>query len=254
MARSDGFLIVASRDHAFYDAAVRCAESIRDEWPEASICLATHEPWLDDRGRAVADDLIAPIPNHNRAKLWALPRSPYDRTLYVDADCHAVSPRIRDVFGIEADAPWLATRNRAHCSKIVHFDAERKYDEPGPGRHTFEWHCGLFRYDRPRCDAFLHDWLRVLLANRRSGFKYGPRIADWFDTAAFWQCFHEKDYGWTPQAFPAPDGIWNWIGGRYGEAEALDAEGRFRHPIFVHYTIPQAVRENRGDGDMETLL
>lgn len=81
---SKGYLVVASRNINFYTYAINLIESIKDYHPEARVCLVTEERFLDGR-EDIADDLIF-CDNHYRAKLWGMANSPYDMTMYIDAD------------------------------------------------------------------------------------------------------------------------------------------------------------------------
>ena len=81
---SKGFVVVASKNINFYTYAINLIESIKDYHPEARVCLVTEERFLDGR-EDVADDLIF-CDNHYRAKLWGMANSPYDMTMYIDAD------------------------------------------------------------------------------------------------------------------------------------------------------------------------
>ena len=254
---SRGFLIVASRDRAFLHAAVQCAESIRDHWPDANICLATHEGWIDSRVKAVATDTISPVPDHRRAKLWALPRTPYRLTQYVDADMWCVHDDVRHIFDIVPGADWLATENRAYASAVVYFDSAKEIHwREGPklhdeGKcHRLRWHCGFFRYNLAVVEPFLHDWLRVLLDNHKNGSgKWGPQSISWWDTFAFWRCFREFGYAFAPQLYPEPDGRWQFIPSVYRTEELQGTES-----VFEHYTIPHKHRRRkRGDGNIEAL-
>jgi len=83
--KSKGFLLVASKKRNFYLYALNLAESIRDYYEDCKICLVTEERFIDDRGREVADDIIF-CDDHYRAKLWGMAKSPYDLTMYIDAD------------------------------------------------------------------------------------------------------------------------------------------------------------------------
>ena len=81
---SNGYLVVASRKESFYRLAINCLESLKDYYPDARCCLVTEERFLDGR-EYVADDLIF-CDDHYRAKLWGMANSPYDITMYIDAD------------------------------------------------------------------------------------------------------------------------------------------------------------------------
>lgn len=255
MASDDcGFLIVASRDRVFLEQAIQCAESIKDEWSEARVCIATHEDWLDDSVRRLYD-VVSPVPDHVRAKLWALPRSPYRRTQYVDADAYCVHRDVRTIFEIEPDAPLLMTENRAYNSAVVYFTPDAVvHHRDGPAMHErgecerLRWHCGFFRYDLPATESLVRDWLDMLARNHRDGPgpAGGPHVR-WWDTYAFWRCLREKAYGFEPRRYPFPDARWQFVEGY--RREELDGQ----EPIFRHYTIPGRYRNRRGDGDMGKL-
>ena len=96
MKPSKGYLVVASRKPNFYSLAINCIESIKDYYPDARCCLVTEEKFLDGR-EYVADDLIF-CDDHYRAKLWGMANSPYDITMYIDADSEIEHEDIGIVF------------------------------------------------------------------------------------------------------------------------------------------------------------
>ena len=79
-----GFIVVASRKNNFYIYAINLIESIKDFYPEVHVTLVTEERFLDGR-EDIADNIIF-CDDHYRAKLWGMANSPYDITMYVDAD------------------------------------------------------------------------------------------------------------------------------------------------------------------------
>ena len=93
---SKGYLVVASRKPNFYSLAINCIESIKDYYPDAKCCLVTEEKFLDGR-EDIADDLIF-CDDHYRAKLWGMANSPYDITMYIDADSEIEHEDIATVF------------------------------------------------------------------------------------------------------------------------------------------------------------
>jgi len=83
----DGYLYVASRYERYLTSAEYSAASLKNYHPNAHITLFTEERFYHDELHATFDDVIIhDVPNDSRAKLWALSRTPYDRTLYIDAD------------------------------------------------------------------------------------------------------------------------------------------------------------------------
>ena len=93
---NNGYLVVASRKKSFYRLAINCLESLKDYYPDARCCLVTEEKFLDGR-EDIADDLIF-CDNHYRAKLWGMANSPYDITMYIDADSEIEHEDIAIVF------------------------------------------------------------------------------------------------------------------------------------------------------------
>ena len=93
---SKGYLVVASRKPNFYSLAINCIESIKDYYPDAKCCLVTEEKFLDGR-EDIADDLIF-CDDHYRAKLWGMANSPYNITMYIDADSEIEHEDIATVF------------------------------------------------------------------------------------------------------------------------------------------------------------
>ena len=93
---SKGFLVVASKTVNFYRYAINLIESIKDYYPEAKICLVTEERFCDGREK-IADHLIY-CGDDAREKLWALPKTPFDITMYIDADAYINHEDINTAF------------------------------------------------------------------------------------------------------------------------------------------------------------
>jgi len=98
-----GYLLVATVSKPFYDALVMCVESLKDEVPDAKVAVYTHEAWVTDEDRKLFDHLITPVPVHVRTKLWALSRTPFDITCYLDVDGFVLSDEIEEVFDLLGD-------------------------------------------------------------------------------------------------------------------------------------------------------
>lgn len=89
-----GFIYVASRDPFYYLTAVNACNTMRDYFPDAHVTLFTHEKFLDS-SCDVFDNVIVDIPNYYRTKMWAMARTPYEKTIYVDADSVVMHKDIR---------------------------------------------------------------------------------------------------------------------------------------------------------------
>lgn len=84
---SRGYIYVASRDKKYYEQAIYSCRSLKDYYPDAHVTLFTHECFVDgDDDALIFDTIITGIPTHYRSKLWCLPRTPYERTIYIDCD------------------------------------------------------------------------------------------------------------------------------------------------------------------------
>lgn len=147
---SKGFLIVASRTHNFYRMAINCMESIRDYFPDAKICLVTEKRFCD--GREKAADHIIYCEGHIREKLWAMTKTPFDVTMYIDADSEVKHEDITKAFDELKDHDLVfseLTKEREYCYAIRTW--------PG-GEFTL---CGgvvLYDMRNPLVKQFIHDW------------------------------------------------------------------------------------------------
>lgn len=98
----NGYLVVASRKYSYYKLAINCLESIKDYYPEANLCLVTEEKFCDGRER-IADHVIHTQESHYRSKLWGMSQTPFDVTMYVDADMECAHEDISKVFDLLGD-------------------------------------------------------------------------------------------------------------------------------------------------------
>lgn len=98
-----GFIYVASRDPIYYLLAVNACNTMRDYFPNAHVTLFTHKEYLDDTCQ-VFDNVITDIPVHYRAKMWCMARTPYQKTIYIDADSVIMHKDIRTMHNFLDDA------------------------------------------------------------------------------------------------------------------------------------------------------
>lgn len=147
-----GFLIVASAERNFYLYAINLIESIKDYWPEAQIAFAV-SPYLCDGREAVADHVFH-VGDTQREKLIALTKTPFDITMYIDADSEVLHEDITKAFDqiqeTKQDIVFCAlTEEREYCF------AARKF--PAGALEL----CGAnFVYDmrNPLVREFMQDW------------------------------------------------------------------------------------------------
>lgn len=156
MKKTRGFLIVASRSEFYYFSAINLMQSLREFYPDAKVCLVTEERFLDQGGRQLADDIIF-CDDHIRAKLWGMAMSPYDHTMYIDADMEVQHEDIKTIWDKFDGNDILFTA----------LDQERSYifAEYGWGTkgEKFEW-CGatcLYDMSKPHVKKFMMDWYNL---------------------------------------------------------------------------------------------
>ena len=135
-SQNNGFIIVASRKYVYYQMAIHCAETLKDFWPEAQITLFTHEDWVDFQAD-IFDNVVTGIPIHKRAKLWALSKSPYDVTFYLDADAEIQHEDIKGAFDTLGTHDIAMAKVRPYCAATSSF----------PGGELIH-HCGMFVYKK----------------------------------------------------------------------------------------------------------
>ena len=151
---SKGFVVVASKNQNYYTYAINLIQSIKDYYPEAQITLATEERFLDGREEDV--DNIIFCDNHYRAKLWGMANSPYDITMYVDADMECEHEDIITIWDEMKDYDMVfheLTEERQEYYAIREFGFEG-----GIEKYTL---CGgvcLYRSMNPLVKEFMQDW------------------------------------------------------------------------------------------------
>jgi hypothetical protein len=222
--KSNGFVYVASVNKAFYQAALQSARSLLDFFPEAKITLFTHEPWVCDEAREIFDHIITDgVPNHIRAKLWALAKSPYDTTLYVDCDTLINSEEISGVFDLLGDNDILFTRNRPYNAKITKLSETEE----------MIYHCGLFLYRTETTKDLMDSWYMWYLEQndpRWDPSPYPEQVRKW-DTFTMWNLLTNGNFNVIVGEFPQPDAKWNFVTG-YKQDELMGEEA-----VIQHYTI-----------------
>ena len=248
-----GFVLVASFSKPYFDAAIQAADSIKDYWPEAKIALYTHKDWWDEKYRDLFDHVHLEVPCHVRAKLWALTKTPYDISCYVDADIHCQSEDIRYIFDeLDDDHDMAMSCNRPYNAKVVyitrdeeltHYETAKvhEWDFEGPaGCWRMKWHCGLFVYRKNErtfkmLDMWYKNYRTQIESNPKKNWPYDwPRGLWYWDTFAFFNTNYNVDYHVKIQEIRAK---WNYVRGYRAETELTDNE----EIVFWHYTIPNVL-------------
>lgn len=224
---SKGFLLIASLSSAYYQAAIKCAISIRDYYPDARITLYTHEDFIKESDRSLFENVILGIPVHSRAKLWCLDKTPYDITMYLDCDTEIQHEDINLIFDQIGDHDILITRIREYAGKGTYINDNER----------MEYHCGAFLYRKnektiPFMKKWWEEYVYQIMQKPWPWKEYSERMRPW-DQFAFWRLLKEDKSGIKIGVFP-DDARWNFVY-TYNDDEAKD------EIVVYHYTIPSEI-------------
>jgi len=228
----NGYLYVATREHMFYKSACYSAESLKDYYPDANITLFTHKEWVDKHAQIFDNVVTEDVPVSVRAKLWALPRTPYENTLYIDADTEICHPDIKNVFTHQdKNYNLVMTEVKKYAHAVVEI----------PGG-TFKWHCGLCLYDNKlKTLEFMHAWWRMWQKQRSQkenktwdldeNLFPKDKLIDW-DTWGFWRLLNLE--GWNEhikiKPFNDNQARWNFHNLRKSELDGHKV-------VILHHTL-----------------
>ena len=229
----NGFLIVASVHKRFYQAAMELADSIKLFWPDAHITIFTsNKEWIEPGDLSIADWIVDwGVPNHIRAKLWALGNTPYkDLTCYLDADMVCQDEDIALLFDeMPEDLDLLFTKIRPYNAKVTKLTNTEEMTA----------HCGMFIYrNNPITISLMESWYGEYLEQTKRdehGWvneigNYPDEVRKW-DTFTMWKLLTYNNPGvkWADDLHVK----WNFINGH--NPEELDGD----EIVLYHYTIPE---------------
>jgi hypothetical protein len=112
--KNNGVIIVATCANKYYNSACYLASTIKEYCPEINVTLFTQDDFLDNKAKYF-DNVITDLPFtgdfviDRRLKMWAMGNSPYDTTLYLDADMEVMSEEFSTVFDQIKDNDMLWT-------------------------------------------------------------------------------------------------------------------------------------------------
>ena len=197
-------------------------DSLFDFMPEANIALFAHNEWTKDDPRCDNLYMVHDCPNHVRAKLWALPKTPFDKTIYLDADTCVMHEDVSKMFDFDSDL--IFTNIRPYAGKIAKFIG---------GEMVL--HGGVFGYkSTPRILEFMEEWWQ--LYNRQRNGTWWPegvspkeRLVTWDQLTLWW--LTENTYSYLDISIYKDDARFNFVY-LYKEDEC---EGEI---VIWHYTLP----------------
>ena len=228
--QNNGFVYVASLRRGYYRAAKNSALSLLDYWPDAKITLFTHPEWIEPGDEEIFENIITDgVPYHKRAKLWALDKTPYDLTVYMDCDTEVQHDDIRKIFEqIPDDVDVIFTANRPYNAALTKLSETEEMTE----------HCGLFVYrNNEQTLKLMSAWWGEYCKQNEPGYdrQQYPKEALQWDTFTMWRLLTYGDMGVKTGRFPDPDAKWNFVIG-YKQEELQGQE-----IVIYHYTLPPSV-------------
>ena len=221
--KNNGYLIAATQSKYYYQSAINLAESILDHFPDAKIALFTEEGLFEDIHIDLFDHINLETPSHCRGKLWALSRTPYINTMYIDADCEVMHEDISTVFK-HTKGDITLTSIRPYSGAQVKFNNNTE---------EMVYHCGVMCYNSNTLTLeFMKDWWEE--------FKYQYEVEPWpypddeslriWDQYTFWRLLRMDKHKGIKIGIFEDDARWNFVN-NYKKDEA---EGEI---IIYHHTL-----------------
>lgn len=232
--KTKGYVIVASMHKNFYLMGVNLAETLLDYYPEANITFVTEKRFVDER---VSSLNVIYCDDHYRAKLWGMTQTPYDITLYLDADMEIEHKDIKNVFDELHDHDMMFTpllKETDYAFQNRHFPAG-----------SFELNGGVCLYDssNKKVMEFLKDWYEYYLKqfdntwwpSKEDGSfdydNYPQELSKWDQFTLWWLTKKEVKYKDLKIGIFDDWARWNYY------SKYLESKKHNKNPIVVrHYS------------------
>ena len=230
---NNGFVIVASIDKKFLSFAQFLAHSLKENI-DCNITLFTHDSWKDDFGYDIFDNVYGGAPQSPRAKLWALDKTPYDITCYLDADIVCYSKRASNVFDLLGDNDIVFGKIDERCASKIWWKKEDGFSVP---------HGGMFVWkNNEKMKSFMKQWWENWKIHQTNKWRWGNKYN--YEQARFWDQFplqimllDKEDQWFIPNikwSWIKDHHIWNWI---YLYDLMDNLKNKKNDIIFYHYTV-----------------
>lgn len=149
-----GFIYVASVNRIYYELAINSCTTLKDYYPNAHVTLFTHNAFVDDRAIELFDNIVTNIPIHYRAKMWAMARTPYEETVYIDCDSIIVNKDIEKIHDFLSECDLFCGDNQTYTVseyKLTCIDKLMKY--------SMDYHGSMWGYKKtPLSIDFMQTW------------------------------------------------------------------------------------------------
>lgn len=225
---SKGFIYGVGQNPVYMAAAKFSAYTLRDHMPDAKITMVAPKRLIDKECEQLFDTVICDqyVPDSERTKLYALSKTPYDLTMYLDADTQIMSEEITTCFDQLGDKDILFTNIRLYNSnpKGVVDNVEYKY------------HGGVFLYNR-KCIPMMAQWWDLYQQGQTEWpYTQYPRHLRVWDQFYLYYIMNYTKHGLNVGIFK-DDARWNFVIGY------LAAELKGKSEIIRHCTIKKATED-----------
>lgn len=203
-AMTQGYITLATGSRAYYDMAENFAASIRVMDPGRPLAVVIDdEAMITPLARKLFDYVIV-LPTDpdyegviNKFRLFEL--SPFDHTMFVDADCLMVKRDIGDYWDIGATRPFMISGRRITSGIWKGRDVATLMRDEGVS-HIVEVPAGIFCFDKSEQARGLFEGIRRFYLERRHALTYdthgGKRL---YSDELFFSVYMAK-YGIEPWA------------------------------------------------------
>lgn len=181
----NGFIYVASYNRMYYELALLSCESLKSFSPKTHVTLYTHEKFVDDRCK-IFDNVIVDIPIHIRAKMWAMARTPYKRTVYNDCDSLIRHRDVSKIFDFLDNCDLFCGSNLLYTVgsiKWTYIDRARK--------HVPKYHGSMWGYNKTESTIdFMQTWFDEYIKQTTTPWPYSKNHnEEWqqFDMFTLWR-------------------------------------------------------------------
>jgi hypothetical protein len=186
-----GFVYVATHKPNYYEFALHSLNMLRDFWPDANVTLFANEALLDSRAKQF-NKVYTNIPIHIRAKMWCLSKTPYQKTVYIDADTAILNKDIRNIHDLLVDHDLFFTPNPVWAVGSYSW-ATISVD----GKESTNYHGGVVGYNKNDlvCD-FTDTWFLEYVKQRTDPWPYNEdeysQVWQQFDMFTLWKILYNK--------------------------------------------------------------
>lgn len=170
--RGQGYLVMAFGPDRYVEMGANLAASIRIMDPTRRICLVSDRPPAT-RFRAGFDDFVCLRPDarypHLMAKLRSFDLSPYEQTMFIDADCLMVKGDADQLWRRAALKPFSITGDKRTSGTWKGLDIETMRQKVG-APYLIQMNSGVFYFDKSAGAKLFFDTVNHLYLTRQHEF------------------------------------------------------------------------------------